>query len=131
MQVPGRPAGPQAPKAFNPYRAPWVAAGRRGAVRDLPKTDRRRVERPGGTRLTDVGHGPTSARPHTVALGGIASQISLAQALHFVASTALSVLQNGHPLTGAASSSLMSERVMMNTTKATVTNVMIELMKTP
>src|SRR6476469_6604591 len=58
-------------------------------------------------------------------------QIALAQALHFVASTLLSVLQNGQTFTGAASSSLMKLRAIRNTTSATITKTMSVLMKAP
>ncbi len=68
-----------------------------------------------------------SARRRAVAAG----QIALAQALHFVASTALSVLQNGQSFAGAAASSLMNVRAIRNTTNATMTKVMIVLMKAP
>src|SRR6267142_3746763 len=58
-------------------------------------------------------------------------QISLAHALHFVASTALGSLQNGQVLTACAGSSLMNILEICQTTNAITTNAMSALTKAP
>lgn len=73
---------------------------------------------------------PGSGAPATVRRSGD-RQIALAQALHLLASSALSVLQKGQVLTGAASSSLMNSRESHQATKAMTMKAMIALMNAP
>jgi len=55
----------------------------------------------------------------------------LAQARHFVASTAFDSLQNGHVLVASGAGSLTSMRETCQTTNAITTNAMIALRKVP
>ena len=63
--------------------------------------------------------------------GRLTPQISLVQALHFVASSAFGSLQYGQVFTSSAGASLMKVRLICQTTKAMITNAITALTNAP